>query len=61
MMWSLTHVDDTLDKMKGLQEPTHNIMICKLLVVDSAWRKVLFSGWKYINMTPLNNESGKVQ
>ena len=61
MMWSLTHFDDTLDKMKGLQEPTFNIMICKPLVVDSAWRKVLFSGLKFINMTPLNNESRKVQ
>ena len=61
MMWSVTHFDDILDKMKGLQEPTFNIMICKPLVVDSAWRKVLFSGLKFINMTPLNNESRKVQ
>ena len=61
MMWTLKHFDDTLDKMKVLQEPTFNIMICKLLVVDSAWRKVLFSGLKFINMTPLNNESRKVE
>ena len=66
-MWSLTHFDDTLDKMKGLQEPTSNIMICKLLVVDPACairlsrRKVLFSVLKFVNMTPLNNDSRKVQ
>ena len=51
----------TLDKMKGLQEPT----VCKLLLVDPAGairrsrRKVLFSGVKFINMTPLNNDSVK--
>ena len=38
-------------------------MICKLLAVDSACaimlsrRKVLFSGLKFINMTPLDNDS----
>ena len=53
----------TLDKMKGLQEPT----VCKLLMVDPALairgsrRMVLFSGVKFINMTPLNNDSRKVQ
>ena len=42
-------------------------MICNLLPVNPACairlsrRKVLFSGLKFINMTPLNNYSRKVR
>ena len=42
-------------------------MICKLLLVNPAFairhsiRKVLFSGLKFINVAPLNNDSRKVQ
>ena len=69
-MRSLTYFNDILDKMKGLlQEPTVHIMICKFLLVDPACairlirlsrRRVLFSGLKCINATPLDNDSRKV-
>ena len=49
MMWSLRHFDDILNKMKGLHAGTY------------IGRNVLFNGLKFINMTPLNNDSRKVQ
>ena len=62
--WCGKHsVDDILDKMKG--NPQCNIMICKLLMdpacaIRLSRRKVLFSDLKFLNMTPLNNDSRKV-
>ena len=67
MRKSLTHFDDILDNRKGSRNPQCNIIICKLVLVDPACairlnrRKVLFSGWKFIKMTQLNNDSRKVQ
>ena len=67
MMWSVTHCDDILDKMKGLQEPTVYYLdlqtssgrssVCN----QAQQEKVLFRRLKFINMTPLNNDSRKVQ
>ena len=59
MMWSLTHFDDILNKMKGLQEPTVQTstgMVDPACAISLSGRKVLFSGLKFINMTPPSND-----
>ena len=57
MMWSLTHFDDILNKMKGLQEPTvQNSTGCSCMCNKAQQEKGTFSGLKFINMTPLNND-----
>ena len=45
-MWSLTHFDDIINKMECMQGAC---------AIRLSWRKVLFSGLKFLNMTPLNN------
>ena len=55
-MWSLTHFDDIINKMEGLQEPTVQTSTggsCMAIMLSR--RKVLFSGLKFLNMTRLNN------
>ena len=57
MMWSLTHFDDILNKMKGLQEPTVQTSTgCSCMCNKAQQEKGTFSGLKFINMTPLNND-----
>ena len=55
-MWSLTHFDDIINKMEGLQEPTVQTSTGgSCIAIMLSRRKVLFSGLKFLNMTRLNN------
>ena len=55
-MWSLTHFDDIINKMDGLQEPTVQTSTGgSRMAIRLSRRKVLFSGLKFLNMTRLNN------
>ena len=55
-MWSLTHFDDIINKMEGLLEPTVQTSTGgSCMAIRLSGRKVLFSGLKFLNMTPLNH------